>query len=185
MIRTGSSGSKSVIESATIQAFGCTTVIKQEGLDQYVRRVLKEKGLTVADVQRRAGGEISKGYVCDISNGKVRSLTVHKLKALARGLGVLEEEIFAVARGAAPPNSGEFDESAFAMVFFKYRDLSEEDKKEVAILLEAVEREVERRRSRSRELFFSATTTAEAREERVPLAEVDWTQEACSLCGGA
>lgn len=120
----------------------------QETLDIYVRRILKEKGLSLSDVERRAGGGISDSYICGIVNGHFGSLTVVKLKSLAHGLGVPEDEIFAVARGIPIQDSSEYMESEFASLFSKFKALSEKDKKEVASLLEMIDREIERRRLR-------------------------------------
>src|SRR5947209_2606346 len=119
------------------------TLSRQESLDQYARRVIKEKGLSLSDVERRSGGSISDSYVCGIINGNVGSLTITKLKALALGLGVPEDELFAVARGQSPQDNQEFWESTFASLFDKYKHLSDEDKKEVFKLLEVVDREIE------------------------------------------
>lgn len=71
-----------------------------EDLRQYVKRTLKLKRLSLRDVQRRSGGDITQGYVGAIIKGTNSNLTVDKLKALARGLGVDEDEMFLVARGA-------------------------------------------------------------------------------------
>jgi transcriptional regulator with XRE-family HTH domain len=71
-----------------------------EDLRQYVKRTLKLKRLSLRDVQRRSGGDITQGYVGAIIKGTNSNLTVDKLKALARGLGVDEDEIFLVARSA-------------------------------------------------------------------------------------
>jgi transcriptional regulator with XRE-family HTH domain len=156
-------------------------MLRQESLDRYVARVIKEKGLTLAEVRRRAGGEISTAYICEISHGSLTSLTIKKLQALARGLGVLEDEIFAVARGAAPPNNDEFYESRFAALFAEYQQLAEADKKVVRVLLEAVEREIEWRRHHPQagEPELNATIIAEAREHELTLAEADWKRDCC------
>lgn len=119
---------------------------EQETLDRYVRRILKEKGLSLSDVERRAGGGISDSYICGIVNGNFGSLTVAKLKALAYGLGVPEDEIFAVARGIPPQDSREYMESEFASLFSKFKSLPDKDKQEVVALLEMIDREIERRR---------------------------------------
>ena len=81
---------------------------KEETLAAYVTRIIKEKGLKHHEVTEIAGGEITEGYVRGIMSGKARNPSVDKLKALARGLGVSEDEIFRVARGR--PNEGEHRE---------------------------------------------------------------------------
>ena len=68
-------------------------------LSEYVRQVMKLKGLTQKDVQRMSGGRITDGYVASITTGRAKNLSVDKLIALADGLGVDADELFQVARG--------------------------------------------------------------------------------------
>jgi transcriptional regulator with XRE-family HTH domain len=70
-----------------------------ETLAEYVKRVRDEKGLSLQDVERRAHKRITSGYVSRVENGQSFNLTVDRLQALALGLGVDEDNIFAVARG--------------------------------------------------------------------------------------
>ena len=70
-----------------------------ETLAQYVARIIKEKNLKHHEVKELSGGRITDGYVRGIMAGKASNLSVDKLKALALGLGVPEDEIFRVARG--------------------------------------------------------------------------------------
>jgi transcriptional regulator with XRE-family HTH domain len=121
---------------------------RQESLDLYVRRILKEKGLSYSDVQEHSQGAISDSYIGNIVTGTVGSVTVAKLKALARGLDVSEDEVFAVARGNSPADLRDFQKSRFAALFDKYRKLPGDDQKEMLILLEAVEHEIDRRQMR-------------------------------------
>jgi transcriptional regulator with XRE-family HTH domain len=72
---------------------------KKNGLDEYVKRVMKLKGLTQKDVQRLSGGRITDGYVASITTGRARNLSVDKIAALADGLGVDRDELFHVACG--------------------------------------------------------------------------------------
>ena len=72
---------------------------KQETLAEYVARIIGEKRLKHHEVKEISGGEITDGYVRGIMTGKARNPSVDKLKALALGLGVSEDEIFRVARG--------------------------------------------------------------------------------------
>lgn len=71
----------------------------RETLARYVARVIQEKDLKHHEVKKMSGGGITDGYVRGILTGKATNLSVQKLKALARGLGVSEDEIFRVARG--------------------------------------------------------------------------------------
>lgn len=118
-------------------------MITHEGLDHYVRRVLHEKQLTLSDVERRAEGHISDSYVGSISTGSIKNLTVSKLKALARGLGVAETQVFA-ACGVSLPEGEEFSDTGFAKLFCKYRDLSIEHKQHLDTFLEMLDREIDR-----------------------------------------
>src|SRR6266852_6206395 len=76
-------------------------------LGEYVKRVMKLKGLTQKDVQRMSGGRITDGYVASITTGRARNLSVDKIAALADGLGVDTDELFHIACGTAE----DFDES--------------------------------------------------------------------------
>jgi transcriptional regulator with XRE-family HTH domain len=68
-------------------------------LGRYVRRILEQKRLTLREVERKAGGEITNSYISKILNGSVTNLTVEKIGALAHGLGVDGREIFDIAYG--------------------------------------------------------------------------------------
>lgn len=92
-----------------------------ETLAQYVTRILKEKGLTPQEVKELSGGKITDGYVRGITGGKAKNPSVLKLKALARGLDVDEDELFNVARGLttqAPPRGYESKYRVIANVMF-------------------------------------------------------------------
>lgn len=71
----------------------------RDDLSAYVKRVMKLKGLTQKDVQRRSGATITDGYVASISSGRARNLSVDKLQALADGLGVDLDSLFHIASG--------------------------------------------------------------------------------------
>ena len=138
-------------------------MIEQETLAEFVRRNLREKGLSYAEVQRQAGGAISKSYICGICNGLEVSLTVKKLQALARGLDVPEDELFAIARGAALSQRN-LDTSRFALMYFRYQRLPEEDRQAVDLLLDAMDREIEWRRRQAIERETLAVTIIEKRQ---------------------
>jgi len=121
---------------------------QKEDLADFVRRVLKEKGLTTRDVEQRAkrkGKQINNGHVSRIVSRTATNLTVDKLKALAFGLGVREKEIFDHVLSDPLESNSDFQVSDFALLFDKYEDLPEGDKKEVQVLIKAIEYEIERR----------------------------------------
>jgi len=75
------------------------TNAKIETLAEYVTRIMDEKGLSGRDVEARSNDEIANGYVMKIANGGTTNPSIEKTKALAKGLGVDEDELFYVARG--------------------------------------------------------------------------------------
>ncbi len=85
--------SKSIFDSPN------SIIDSNEDLSQYVKRVMGEKKLSLRDVQKGSGDRITQGYVGAIVKGAYANPSIQKLKALARGLGVDEEEVFQVARG--------------------------------------------------------------------------------------
>jgi transcriptional regulator with XRE-family HTH domain len=68
-------------------------------LGRYVQRILQQKKMTLREVERKADGQITNSYISKILNGTVTNLTVEKIAALARGLGVDGREIFDIAYG--------------------------------------------------------------------------------------
>ena len=68
-------------------------------MGRYVQRLLQQKKLTLREVERQADGQITNSYISKILNGTVTNLTVEKIAALARGLGVDGREIFEIAYG--------------------------------------------------------------------------------------
>lgn len=96
----------------------------------YVREVIKIKGLKLREVESRSGGEITHGYVSKIVSNSVRSLTTEKLCALARGLGVSPVHLFCMATGAEQDVSTGPQELALMSFFAELPT----DKKDVALI---------------------------------------------------
>jgi transcriptional regulator with XRE-family HTH domain len=71
--------------------------VGKEKLADFVKRVINQKQLKLREVERRAGGEITNGYVSGIINDRIKNISLEKLKALARGLEVDVYELFAAA----------------------------------------------------------------------------------------
>lgn len=92
----------------------------KHGLSDYVKRVMKLKGLTQKDVQRMSGWKITDGYVASITTGRAKNLSVDKLMALADGLGVDSDELFHVACGLrAVDESGRSSQAPDALMILE------------------------------------------------------------------
>jgi transcriptional regulator with XRE-family HTH domain len=129
----------------------CSAVNRKqpEGLADYVRRVRFEKGFSLLDVQRNSRNQIAGSYVSRIENGiaDADGVTPKKLQALAVGLQVSEEEIFAVARGKSLAAPEAFDSEIYVM-FRGFDELSDEDKADLLSTIRMLAAEVQRRRPR-------------------------------------
>ena len=90
-----------------------------ESLADFVRRVRNEHGWSYQDVERRSGHRIGRTYINRIETGESTNPSPKKLQALALGLGVLEEELFARARGAVIDQRTELEERLLS----KFRQL--------------------------------------------------------------
>lgn len=126
---------------------------EERTLSSYVRLKLIEKNLTTRDVQERsaAGGEkITQSYVSQIVSGTAKNLTLTKLRALARGLGVPVAEVISKAYGETESDDLAFAQSRFAEVYYKFEELKDENKQSVLYLLDILEREIERLRKKER-----------------------------------
>jgi transcriptional regulator with XRE-family HTH domain len=69
----------------------------KEKLADYVQRAMKQKQLKLRDVERRAGGKITNGYISGIINSRIKNVSMDKLKALAKGLDVDIYELVSAA----------------------------------------------------------------------------------------
>ena len=68
-----------------------------EKLADYVGRVVRQKQLILKEIESRSGNQITSGYLSGIINNKIRNVSLPKLKALAKGLGVDVYELIAAA----------------------------------------------------------------------------------------
>ena len=116
---------------------------KKETLSDFVRRIRSEKNLSLMSVQRRSGGQIAGSYVSRIENGYILNVTPKKLRALAKGLGVSEDEVFAIARGSST-DTLDMDVELAALLH-KYRSLPKEHREELRVLINVIDREIDRR----------------------------------------
>jgi transcriptional regulator with XRE-family HTH domain len=114
---------------------------KLEPLSEYVDRKMKEKNLSTYAVERMSGGEISQSQVSRIRNGGSKNPSAETLKALAKGLGVVEGELFAVIRGKNL-SPVDFVHEKLTQIDVTYRNLSIAKKERADYLIELIEREM-------------------------------------------
>lgn len=105
-------------------------------LEDYVRRVMRDKNLSALDVERISGRRISDSYINKIVAGEAKSLTIDKVQALATGLGIGEEEIFRVVRGL--PIDGETFDPQLARIVELWSTYTDEVKTQFARIAEVL-----------------------------------------------
>ena len=100
-----------------------------ERLGEFVRRIRTEKGLSLADVSKQSAAfdpRIAASYISRIERNPKVSPTPDRLKALAHGLGLPVDEMFArVARTMS------IDEADELRLLTRYRELSPKRKADV------------------------------------------------------
>ena len=102
-----------------------------ETLADFVRRVRKEKLLSLMDVSKQSalfGPPIAGSYVNRIERNSKRRPTAGRLKALAYGLGVPVEELLARAADLIPCDGQASDELG---LLTRFRKLSPERQRDV------------------------------------------------------
>lgn len=117
---------------------------ERENLGDYLRRVISEKNLTYRQVAERSGGRISHAAISDIISGKTKEIKSSTITALARGLGVPEEEIFAVIRGKSPTDDPDYKNWKYAALFDDAKRLTPEQMEKFENIMEIARREVTR-----------------------------------------
>src|SRR5262245_37213533 len=124
-----------------------------EDLSDYVRRVMKENGVSYRDVEETAekkGFHISNGYVSKIVSRAATNISVEKLRALSAGLNRPEEEVFAVARGERLSEE-KLSDAVMSALAFNYGKLTKRDREAIAPLLRALQREIDERLEKGKE----------------------------------
>jgi transcriptional regulator with XRE-family HTH domain len=110
-----------------------------EELADYVKRIRKAQGWSLNEVARRSGGGISNGYISQIENRYYINPTRDKLIALAKGLGVTEAEIFAVAT-RQPIDEGSRRTEEHLRLIEMFNDIPRQCQQDVLDLLEVLQR---------------------------------------------
>src|SRR5262249_24881811 len=114
-------------------------------LAQYVTRLMEEKRLSMQEVAERSQQQISKAYLCDLLHQRTANPTIAKIEALAAGLGVPPEEIFAVLEGEACAEKRHFENSIFSALYEQYESLAADNKREIRLLLNIIDCEIDKR----------------------------------------
>jgi len=117
---------------------------EQETFSDFVRRVANEKGLSQREVARRGG--ISSPSISDIISGKTREVKASTIAALARGLGIPDEEVYAAYRGkSGDPN---FDKNRFGQMSLKFdralKLVAPDSRVNIEALVDLLDRELDR-----------------------------------------
>jgi transcriptional regulator with XRE-family HTH domain len=71
-----------------------------ETLGELIQRVLLQKGLSLHEVERRSGKRVTSSHLSKMISGKVESISVRTIAALAKGLDIDPFEIFAAVIGS-------------------------------------------------------------------------------------
>lgn len=104
-------------------------------LADYVRRIRNEKDLSLAQVSAQSHGRIGKTHINRIENGTVNRVSLTKLRALALGLDVPEDDLIAVAQGKPPRTEATKNEAKLLSYF---RQLSANHQEDVLVMLSAL-----------------------------------------------
>lgn len=124
-----------------------TSMAKRSRLGDFVSRIRNEKNLSLEAVSRqsaRFGPKIAASYISRIENEPTRKVTAYRLTALANGLGVPVQELFARATGLVAPGGKSDDE---LHLITRFRELSPGRKADVLKILDLWYSEESSRRS--------------------------------------
>jgi transcriptional regulator with XRE-family HTH domain len=85
----------------SLQEIGRVQLIMNETLGEYVERMIRQKGLSLRELERRCAGRVSGSHLSKIIKGVSKNITIETVVGLAMGLEVDPREIFSVASGCA------------------------------------------------------------------------------------
>lgn len=104
----------------------------------------RDTGLSYRDIQRRAGGPkvVSLGTLNDLHKGKYQNLSLNKILALARGLGLSPSVVFEAAIGR---ESKDLKNESMRQLLEDYSQLPARDRDEIKPILEMLRADIQRR----------------------------------------
>lgn len=132
-----------------------------EELADYLRQKLNE-GATLRGIEERSEGSITHSYLSKLLSGAASNPSRDKLKAIALGLGVPEDEVFAAAQGRTRSESEVFDSEIYLMLK-GYDELSDKDKSELLPTVRMLSAEIRRRKLKSPKAVKSENDAAGGR----------------------
>jgi transcriptional regulator with XRE-family HTH domain len=102
---------------------------------------MKQKALTLRDIEVRSDGKITDGYVADILRGAASNPSAEKIKALGRGLGVDAHALFDVICGPFELRKGELpgNDTSDVQLFLEMMQEVAESPELVKLVEEAVQ----------------------------------------------
>lgn len=99
----------------------------------------------VAERAQALGYKISAGYVHNVSRGISDNPSIQIMQAFAAGLGRPEDEVDAIFRGKQLTDELKYKNSLFARLWEEFKELSDADQRELRIVLDMLQREIQRR----------------------------------------
>ena len=81
-----------------------------------------ERRLSGYEIERRSSRKISQSYFNRIKAGQIVNPSPEKLKAIADGMGISEEHLFAIVRGITP-DSKSIAHEGLNLIFKKFEQL--------------------------------------------------------------
>jgi transcriptional regulator with XRE-family HTH domain len=116
-------------------------------LQNYVKRVMKEAGISLRDVERNSHGKISSGYVNDITLGEAKNVTPEKLIALAKGLRRPLAEVLDVVFGDLKEEEISYRDTSIRTLLAEFNSLPDSDQKELKVTVDMLLKEVRQRKT--------------------------------------
>ena len=116
-------------------------------LSEFIRKIISEEDLSqryLVERAERKGYKITQSYISQIISGAASNITIEKLRALAAALDRPEEELFNIALGRKT-EEGRLRDALVTSLLDKFSQLTDADKKEMVVLLKAINREIEER----------------------------------------
>jgi transcriptional regulator with XRE-family HTH domain len=128
---------------------------RTESLADLVRRVRQEKKLSLNDVVRQSGGRIANSHVSRIENGFATNITTAKLRALAAGLQVSDDEVFAAAHGKAMTEAQGPED--FITLFYGWDEATAEERAAAMDAIKMIAESFQRRKIQKKELALNSS----------------------------